>query len=111
MEPLKYETDAKTSVIDGEESDSVKIVSRSETSDLANLTQNNLLYKNVNNSTVNLNINNSHGFHMGNVFNIGMPAALQQQLTSNKLEVCLMKICMIIFRLLTLSVDLGRSSV
>lgn len=111
MEPLQLETDVKASVIECEESDSVKIVRQSDTSDLANLTQNNLLYKNVNNSTVNLNINNSHGFHMGNVFNIGMPAALQQQLTSNKLEVCLMKIYMIIFRLLKLSVDLGRSSV
>lgn len=68
MDPSKREADA----IDREESDSVRIV-RSATDELAVANvQNNLMYNNVNKSSINYNINNTQAFHMGNVFNIGV---------------------------------------
>lgn len=76
MDASKREIDAVPGAIAHEESNNDEeryaMAEKSVNCAAVRTVQNNLTYENVNNSSINYNINNSKGIHLGSVFNIGL---------------------------------------
>lgn len=87
MDESKRETDAVAVAIGRNELKSVEergVIAEKLNDCSAVMIQNNLKYENVNNSSINYNINSSQGVHLGNVYNIGLNVG--QVVKSNELS-------------------------